>query len=389
MKETVDIEIDISRNLMDQFAKRTGLLEKDGDPRRRYLWTDAYALQNFLALEKTTGDRKYADISESLIEHVHHTLGKFSEDDHRSGWISGLPDEVGSQHPTKSGLRIGKELPERKEYEPFDDQLEWERDGQYYHYHTRWIKSLLQAGRKLGRQKYFQSAAELSLAGKHFLHESHGIPHIYWKMSVDLSRPQVTSMGAHDPLDGYLSAQEARLYSGNEFDFSNYLEKLERICSGRRWETSDPLGIGGLLLDAVRSAVLSRHQRLPDPFKPQRLIDDAFSGLSDWRVSFDRVIMASHRLAFRECGLSLGLRVMDGYRDLFTEQGLNIEPLDSNLDLAESIERFWSLEENRNSTYYRNHLDINDVSLSSSLLAGQIPEAFGSPLKLDVEPSVS
>jgi hypothetical protein len=80
---------------------------------------------------------------------------------------------------------------------------------------------------------------------------------------------------------------------------------------------------------------------------------------------------------------------MDGYRDLFTEQGLNIEPLDSNLDLAESIERFWSLEENRNSTYYRNHLDINDVSLSSSLLAGQIPEAFGSPLKLDVEPSVS
>lgn len=28
---------------------------------------------------------------------------------------------------------------------------------------------------------------------------------MYWKMSVDLSRPQVPSMGHHDPLDGYIS----------------------------------------------------------------------------------------------------------------------------------------------------------------------------------------
>ena len=382
MKETMDIGIDVSRQLMDQFAERTGLLENDGDSGRRYLWTDAHALQNFISLANITRDKKYYDISESLIYHVHHTLGKYSEDDSRSGWISGLPDELGSNHPAKTGLRIGKELPERKENEPFDDQLEWQRDGQYYHYHTRWVKALLTAGKELDRQKCFNTAAELSLAGKQFLHESQGIPRIYWKMSVDLNRPQITSMGAHDPLDGYLSALEAQLFTGQEFDFTDYLQELERICSGRHWETSDPLGIGGLLLDAVRASVLSRHHSLPESVKPQRLVNEAFSGLSDWRVSFDRVIMASHRLAFRECGLSLGLRVMDGYRDLLTELGINIEPLDRNLDLAESIERFWSLEENRSSTYYQNHRDINDVSLSSSLLAKSIPEVFGSSLTL-------
>ena len=40
---------------------------------------------------------------------------------------------------------------------------------------------------------------------------------MYWKMSIDLSYPLVTSMGQHDPLDGLITYSElqatARKYS--------------------------------------------------------------------------------------------------------------------------------------------------------------------------------
>ncbi|MCF8126715.1 MAG: hypothetical protein K9J51_10890 [Desulfotignum sp.] len=56
------------------------------------------------------------------------------EDDPRTGGISGLDEKKGKQHPTRGGLRIGKPLNERRSDEPFDQNLEWDRDGQYYHY---------------------------------------------------------------------------------------------------------------------------------------------------------------------------------------------------------------------------------------------------------------
>ena len=31
---------------------------------------------------------------------------------------------------------------------------------------------------------------------------------MYWKMSIDLSRPLVASMGQHDPLDGFVTCAE-------------------------------------------------------------------------------------------------------------------------------------------------------------------------------------
>ena len=34
---------------------------------------------------------------------------------------------------------------------------------------------------------------------------------MHWKMSVDLSRPLLASMGQHDPLDGYLTTLELRV----------------------------------------------------------------------------------------------------------------------------------------------------------------------------------
>ncbi len=31
---------------------------------------------------------------------------------------------------------------------------------------------------------------------------------MYWKMSIDLKRPLIPSMGQHDPLDGYITYNE-------------------------------------------------------------------------------------------------------------------------------------------------------------------------------------
>ncbi len=47
-------------------------------------------------------------------------------------------------------MRIGKPLNERKPSEPFDERLEWDRDGQYYHYLTKWMHALHQVGRLTG-----------------------------------------------------------------------------------------------------------------------------------------------------------------------------------------------------------------------------------------------
>jgi hypothetical protein len=43
------------------------------------------------------------------------------------------------------GLRIGKPLKERGANEPIDESLEWDRDGQYFHYLTKWMHALCRA----------------------------------------------------------------------------------------------------------------------------------------------------------------------------------------------------------------------------------------------------
>ena len=120
--------------LMMDFAHRTGLTS--GQPPRRYLWTDAFAVCNLLGLAGETGQDRYRELALRLVDRVHLTLGRHRQDDPRTGWISGLGEREGKVHPTRGGLRIGKELPERRPDEPFDERLEWDRDGQYFHYLT-------------------------------------------------------------------------------------------------------------------------------------------------------------------------------------------------------------------------------------------------------------
>ena len=72
-----------------------------------------------------------------------------------------LDDETGRRHPTAGGLRIGKSLKERGPQEPFDERLEWDRDGQYFHYLTKWMHALCRAAFATGEASYARWAIEL------------------------------------------------------------------------------------------------------------------------------------------------------------------------------------------------------------------------------------
>ena len=98
--------------IMTEFAKLTGLSPGGKVTPRRYLWTDAFAVCNFLELYSQTMDKKYKGFALCLVDQVHNILGRHRDDDPRTGWISGLDEQEGKKHPTKGGLRIGKEINE-------------------------------------------------------------------------------------------------------------------------------------------------------------------------------------------------------------------------------------------------------------------------------------
>ena len=60
---------------MMDFARLTGLSSSKEKP-RRYLWTDAFAVCNFLTLYKQTSDERYKDLALRLVDQVHNILGR-------------------------------------------------------------------------------------------------------------------------------------------------------------------------------------------------------------------------------------------------------------------------------------------------------------------------
>jgi hypothetical protein len=133
---------------------------------------------------------------------VHHVLGRHRADDAlRRGWLSGLGEAEGELHPTRGGLRIGKRLPERPPDAPFDERLEWDRDGQYFHYLTRWMHALDQVARWTREARFNTWARELAeVAHRSFTYGPPGRSgrRMVWKMSIDLAAAR-PSMGQHDP----------------------------------------------------------------------------------------------------------------------------------------------------------------------------------------------
>lgn len=349
-------------DLMNQYAERTGIASDR--PQRRYLWTDAFAVCNFLTLERVTGEQRYRELALRTVERVHATLGRHRSDDRRTGWISGLAEDEGAAHPTAGGLRIGKQLPERGADEPFDDELEWERDGQYFHYLTKWMHALDRVGRATRQPMFLAWSRELAIAAHRGFVIRTPRMRMVWKASIDLSRPLVSSMGHHDPLDGYitclsLEATARELGLRVEDGLVAARADFASMVDPDHLATADPLGIGGLLLDARRM-----ERAAPNDPLVERLLVAASRGLRAWLSTSDRRMPSQRRLAFRELGVSIGLGAIEGM-----SRTQNMAPFTG---LRGELEAFWSAPAHRATATWRDHADIDDVMLATSLL----PDAF-------------
>jgi hypothetical protein len=380
-----DPRIDEAIALMNNFAVRTGLASKQ--PRRRYLWTDAFGVCNYLGLARTSGEQGYTEHALQLVDQVHHTLGRHRDDDRRSGWISGLSEHDGERHPTRGGLRIGKGLPERTPRAPFDEHLEWDRDGQYFHYLTKWMHALDQVTRSTQQPRFNDWGRELARSAfEAFTYRpspAWGPRRMHWKMSIDLTRVLVPSMGQHDPLDGYISNLQLRATAAAlpqpatgpnlEDETRQYASMLKR----GELATADPLGLGGLLINAHRLQQLMQQGAQPDEQLLNRLLDAALTGLQHYAQSGELQLPANQRLAFREIGLAIGLHAVErmhravehksGHATASPRLRTQLQTLMQYLPLRDAIEVTWRNPEQQRAATWIEHQDINEVMLATSL----------------------
>jgi len=359
--------------LMLAFAARTGL-EPPG-PQRRYLWTDAFAVGNLLGLARATGVDRHAELALRLVDQVHHVLGRHRLDDTRGGWLSGLGEDEGEAHPTRGGLRIGKPLPERRDDQPFDDELEWDRDGQYLHYLTRWIHALCQVARFTERPGFAAWARELAVATHRFVWSpGGGARRSYWKMSTDLSRPLVPSMGQHDAVDTLVACLEAeaaarRLGAGGP-PLGAVIEDFAGMVDPNALASADPLGIGGLLVDTYVLEQLAREGTRAGGDLEEAMLAAALAGLERYARGASLRAPTRSRLAFREAGLAIGLEAagrMHAAGGGTLRRSALLQPLAGQQRLADEILSFWLDEERARALASGEHADIDQVMLATAL----------------------
>jgi hypothetical protein len=379
-------KLTLTKTIMGDFSERT-CLKKEGCISVRYLWTDAFAVCNLLGLFLKTGETSYKDDALLLVDQVHHVLGKHRIDDERSGWISGLNEEEGEKHPTIGGLRIGKKNNERKEDEPFDERLEWEQDGQYFHYLTKWMHALNLVTKITGDPKYNRWACELAkTAYNTFVYVVFdGMKRMYWKMSIDLTYPLVTSMGQHDALDGYITYLELIKTApvDNDINLDNELIGLFHMSQVMDLDTHDSLGIGGLLNSAcilMQLIINDKMTHLSDTLL--KLLVSSKRGIDTFLNANTLRHPAEYRLGFRELGLSIGLHgvkkmqmLIKKHPECFSNHAMlqsKLFELASFLPICNIIEKFWIDPNNQESDAWSEHLDINIVMLATSLE----PECF-------------
>ena len=367
-----------------EFAANTGLQQdqlkpSSGREGRRYLWTDGFAVCTLLELRRVTGEARFKELALFLIERVHAILGRHREDDGegRMGWISGLGEKEGRHHPTRGGLRIGKKLPERSPGTPMDEDEEWDRDGQYFHYLTKWMLALARASAATGDSQYVTWASEMA-EGVHgrFTYSRGSSKRMYWKMSIDLSRPLVPTMGHHDPLDGFLTYYELRAALPHCSGLDCGISDLRCIMQGQDFTTTDMLGLGGLMCDSYRACQLYTRTKDTEMLKLlNELLQCSLNGLK--RLNQRKLdLPADYRLAFREFGLSIGLQAVERLREALgrLEEGgdmrQKVERILDYRNLVERIHRFWGEDGNRKSSTWKGHLDINMVMWATSLMPG-------------------
>ena len=203
-----------------------------------------------------------------------------------------------------------------------------------------------------------------------------------------LTRPLVPAMGQHDPLDGYVTFLQLRTTAVQlpramrEPGVDTGVRHFGVMIRDGQWATDDPLGIGGLLVDAYRLHQLQQQGALADEELSGELLAAALNGLQHYVQRGESALPTEYRLAFRELGLVIGLHAVERMwqtaagRDAAAlahpELRAQLEALRRYLPLAREIESFWRDPEHRRATTWLEHRDINDVMLATGLA----PEGF-------------
>ncbi len=375
-----------AKTLLAGFARHTGLEPVRNAP-RRYLWTDAFAVCTLFTLARALDEPQWAQLALQLIDQVHQVLGSYAPQDSRTGPLSGLDAAQARLHPTIGGLRIGKKQLERAPNEPYDAQAEWDRDGQYFHYLTKWMHALERAAVHTGEVRFLRYAMELAQTAfaAFTVRPTHGTgpARMVWKMSVDLSRALVPSMGQHDALDALVTFSELRFCAQAHFAGHTLPPLDEEIGTAAQMseavalDTADPLGLGGLLFDAARAVQMSARGRFDWPSLTPALLAAAQHGIPAFMAQNPVQAPAAMRLAFRELGLALGLHgeplmrtVLKDHQQAFANAALleaQLDGLRRFVPLARTLEDFWLQPQNRAVPSWTEHEDINTVTLATAL----------------------
>lgn len=254
--------------------------------RGRYLWTDGFAVVNFLTLYKLTEEERYLIFAKRLISTVHNILGYTRDGKSR---LPGATDEF----PLAGGLRIGK----HNETGP-------DGDGQYFHYLTVWMFALNRVTVVTGDQWYNDQAISMAKSVlPHFMtNTTSERPRMYWKVSMDLSHPLVLSEGNLDPIDGYVTYRLLQTTSGKSEVLHTEVALFEKISKNKveHYSSSDTLDLGMTLWAA--------HWFIAEEEWATQLLRRAMKGVQ--RLVHNKHFEMFHhrRHAFREFGTALGLR---------------------------------------------------------------------------------
>ena len=320
----------------------------------RYLWTDAFGVCNYISLAKVTGNLQYLDQADSLIAAVHNSLGRQRGGTHQPRLGTATDD-----HPTLGGLRIGKPLPE--------GDSNFDCDGQYYHYLTKWAFALNRMGLATGEPRYNQWAVELiSSVHPHFVQRNRAgePPRMFWKMSIDLSRPAVPSEGHLDPFDGLVTVELLRRASpypettlnAEKADFQAMVE-----VKYRNYSSTDPLDLGEALwlTHWMVDDTTTETTTTTEPTWAARVRSSAVSSLEQLWKNGAFSLPTGYRLAFREFGTTLGVQVSGSW----------------SRERVNAVHSFWAprvLERDQ---------DITPVMMAASLLPGCWDKRFEAQLK--------
>ena len=205
---------------------------------------------------------------------------------------------------------------------------------------------------------------------------SPGVKRLVWKMSIDLSRPLVSSSGQHDALEGLITCVQLRWTAallGTAGEGPSLREEqagLEQMMDDGDWATSDAQGLGSLLTQAWRVGQLEREGAAFTDSLLVRLLSASLDGLVQFAQSNALARPALSRLPFRELGLALGLHSLEQLLEARKPGGREVELLEAlrpAVARGAELDAFWLDPRNREASSWVEHRELNEVMLAASL----------------------